>query len=184
MTRESDRQRMNVAASRAQDQLWCVRSVALDDLHPDDVQNQFIRHCQNPGRVDQATAEAEAAFDSDFERDVVRRIAARGYRVKTQHRVGRFHIDLVIEGRRGRLAVELDGDAYHGPDRWEADRQRQAILERLGWTFHRIRGSAFYRDPNAALSGLWDPRDRGSLLHQRHLPERGAPGGRASPASR
>ena len=61
----------------------------------------------------------------------------------------------MIEGRRGRLAVELDGDAYHGPDRWEADRQRQAILERLGWTFHRIRGSAFYRDPNAALSGLW-----------------------------
>jgi very-short-patch-repair endonuclease len=48
----------------------------------------------------------------------------RGYRVKTQHRVGRFHIDLVIEGRRGRLAVELNGDAYHGPDRWEADRQR------------------------------------------------------------
>jgi REase_MTES_1575 len=57
---------------------------------------------------------------------------------------------------RNALAVELDGDAYHGPDRWEADRQRQAILERLGWTFHRIRGSAFYRDPDAALSGLWD----------------------------
>ncbi|MDX6418889.1 MAG: hypothetical protein QOG28_3509 [Trebonia sp.] len=156
MTRESDRQRMNVAASRAQDQLWCVRSVALDDLHPDDVRNQFIRHCQHPGRVDQATAAAEATFDSDFERDVFRRIAARGYQVKTQHRVGRFHIDLVIEGRRGRLAVELDGDAYHGPDRWEADRQRQAILERLGWTFHRVRGSAFYRDPDAALSGLWE----------------------------
>jgi AAA domain len=34
MTKESDRQRMNVAASRARDQLWCVRSVALDDLHP------------------------------------------------------------------------------------------------------------------------------------------------------
>jgi very-short-patch-repair endonuclease len=156
MTRESDRQRMNVAASRARDQLWCVRSVALDDLHPDDVRNQFIRHCQNPGWVDQAAAEAEATFDSDFERDVFRRITARGYRVKPQYRIGRYRIDLVVEGRRGRLAVELDGDAYHGPDRWEADRQRQAILERLGWTFHRIRGSAFYRDPDAALSGLWD----------------------------
>lgn len=154
MTREPDRQRMNVAASRARDQLWCVRSVALEDLHPDDVRNQFIRHCQNPALAGQA--EAEATFDSDFERDVFRRITARGYRVKTQHRVGRFRIDLVVEGHRGRLAVELDGDAYHGPDRWEADRQRQAILERLGWTFHRIRGSAFYRDPDAALSGLWD----------------------------
>jgi very-short-patch-repair endonuclease len=147
---------MNVAASRARDQLWCVRSVTLDELHPDDVRNQFIRHCQDPVLVDQATAEADASFDSDFERDVFRRITARGYRVKAQHRVGRFRIDLVVEGRRSRLAVELDGDAYHGPDRWEADRQRQAILERLGWTFHRVRGSAYYRDPDGALSGLWD----------------------------
>lgn len=74
---------------------------------------------------------------------------------KVQYRVGRFRIDLVVEGRHGRLAVELDGDAYHGPDRWEADRRRQAILERLGWTFHRIRGSAYYLDPDA-LGSLWD----------------------------
>ena len=159
MTRESDRQRMNVAASRARDQLWCVRSVALEDLHPDDVRNQFIRHCQNPGLVDQATAEAEATFDSDFERDVFRKITARGYRVKTQYRVGRYRVDLVVQGQRGRLAVELDGDAYHGADRWEADRQRQAILERLGWTFHRIRGSAYYRAPDEALNGLWEHLD-------------------------
>jgi hypothetical protein len=30
------------------------------------------------------------------------------------------------------------------------------ILERLGWTFHRIRGSAYYRDPDGALGGLWE----------------------------
>lgn len=155
MTKESDRQRLNVAASRAQDQLWCVRSVSLDDLHPDDVRSRLIRYCQNPTWVDQATAETEASFDSDFERDVFRHITGRGYRVRSQYRVGRYRIDLVVEGERGRLAVELDGDAYHGPERWEADRQRQAILERLGWTFHRIRGSAYYRDPDAALSTLW-----------------------------
>ena len=156
MTKEADRQRMNVAASRARDQMWCVRSISPDELHPDDVRGRFIRYCQNPARVDEATAEVEDRFDSDFERDVYRHLIARGYRVKVQHRVGRFRIDLVVEGQRGRLAVELDGDAYHGPDRWEADRNRQAILERLGWTFHRIRGSAYYRDPDAALTGLWD----------------------------
>jgi very-short-patch-repair endonuclease len=156
LTREADRQRINVAASRARDQMWCVRSVSADDLHPDDVRGRFIRYCQNPARVDDATSETEDRFDSDFERDVYRHLIARGYRVKVQHRVGRFRIDLVVEGRRRRLAVELDGDAYHGPDRWEADRNRQAILERLGWTFHRIRGSAYYRDPDAALAGLWE----------------------------
>lgn len=156
MTKDADRQRINVAASRARDQMWCIRSISADELHPDDVRGRFIRYCQNPARVDEATSEAEDRFDSDFERDVYRHLVARGYRVKVQHRVGRFRIDLVVEGRRGRLAVELDGDAYHGPDRWEADRNRQAILERLGWTFHRIRGSAYYRDPDAALAGLWD----------------------------
>ena len=156
MTKEADRQRINVAASRAQDQMWCIRSISPDELHPDDVRGRFIRYCQNPARIDDATSQAEDRFDSDFERDVYRHLIARGYRVKVQHRVGRFRIDLVVEGRRGRLAVELDGDAYHGPDRWEADRNRQAILERLGWTFHRIRGSAYYRDTDAALASLWD----------------------------
>jgi very-short-patch-repair endonuclease len=155
MTKDADRQRMNVAASRARDQLWCVRSISADELHPDDVRGRFIRYCENPGLVD-ASASGER-FESDFERDVYRHIVGRGYRVQVQHRVGRFRIDLVVDGGRGkRLAVELDGDAYHGPDRWEADRNRQAILERLGWTFHRIRGSAYYRDPDAALTGLWE----------------------------
>ena len=156
MTKDADRQRINVAASRAQDQMWCIRSISPDELHPDDVRGRFIRYCQNPARVDDATSAAEDRFDSDFERDVYRHLIARGYRVKVQYQVGRFRIDLVVEGRRGRLAVELDGDAYHGPDRWEADRNRQAILERLGWTFHRIRGSAYYRNPDAALTSLWD----------------------------
>jgi very-short-patch-repair endonuclease len=158
MTKEADRQRINVAASRARDQMWCVRSVALEELHPDDVRGLLVRYCQNPSSVASAVAADEASFDSDFEESAYRRIVACGYRVKTQYRVGRYRIDQVIEGSGGggrRLAVELDGDAYHGPDRFEADRQRQAILERLGWTFHRIRGSAYYRDPDTALSSLW-----------------------------
>ena len=164
MTKEADRQRINVAASRAQDQMWCIRSISADELHPDDVRGRFIRYCQNPARVDDAGREVDDRFDSDFERDVYRQLVVRRYRVKVQHQVGRFRIDLVIEGRGGRLAVELDGDAYHGPDRWEADRSRQAILERLGWTFHRIRGSAYYRDPDAALRGLWDRLDALGIL--------------------
>jgi very-short-patch-repair endonuclease len=162
MTKEADRQRINVAASRARDQMWCVRSVSLEELHPDDMRAALIRHCQNPGLVSAAVEDVEAAggFDSDFERSVYRRIVARGYRVKTQYHVGRYRIDQVIEGSGAsggrRLALELDGDAYHGPDRFEADRDRQAILERLGWTFHRIRGSAYYRDPDEAMSFLWE----------------------------
>ena len=68
MTKESDRQRLNVAASRAQDQLWCARSVSLEELHPDGVRSQLIRYCQNPER-------------GAGRRDVFRHITGRGYRV-------------------------------------------------------------------------------------------------------
>ncbi len=181
MTKEADSQRMNVAASRAQDQMWCVRSVSPDELHPDDVRARFIRYCQNPKLVDEAIGGVQDRFDSDFERAVYRQVVARGYTVKVQHRVGRFKIDLVIEGRRGRLAVELDGDAYHGPDRWEADRNRQAVLERLGWTFHRIRGSAYYRDPDLALTGLWERLEALGIKPQSEEPDISPPPHEAKP---
>jgi hypothetical protein len=34
--------------------------------------------------------------------------------------------------------------------------ERQAILERLGWQFIRIRGSAFYRNPDIAMRSVFD----------------------------
>ena len=42
-----------------------------------------------------------------------------------------------------RLAVECDGDEFHGPDRWPADMQRQRILERAGWVFWRCFASTW-----------------------------------------
>jgi hypothetical protein len=54
-----------------------------------------------------------------------------------------------------RIAVECDGDFWHGPERHELDVARQRVLERCGWAFCRIRGSAFAFDPEHALESLW-----------------------------
>ena len=86
----------------------------------------------------------------------MQKIIGRGYRkVSVQHNVGRYRIDIVVEGPHARLAVECDGDRWHGPEVWHQDRARQQVLERANWTFERIRGSAFYRDPDTALLPLW-----------------------------
>ncbi|WP_309136124.1 DUF559 domain-containing protein [Mesobacillus foraminis] len=100
----------------------------------------------------------EHQFDSNFERDVYSLISLRGYRVIPQVKVGTLgkRIDLVIEGMRTRLAVECDGDQWHGLDKWEEDMDRQRVLERVGWTFWRIRGSAFYANPSKAMESLWE----------------------------
>jgi len=148
--------RVNVAASRAQNQLWIVHSVGPEALHPDDPRRALLEHCLTPSDEEAA----QTAFDkaeSQFERDVLKRIVDAGYsRVISQYSVGGYRIDIVVEGPEGRrLAVECDGDRWHGPDAWDHDRARQMVLERAGWTFERIRGSAFYRDRNLALEPLW-----------------------------
>jgi predicted RNA binding protein YcfA (HicA-like mRNA interferase family) len=58
---------------------------------------------------------------------------------------------MVVEGGGKRLAVECDGDRYHPMEKLAEDMDRQAILERLGWQFVRIRGSAFYRDKELSM---------------------------------
>jgi very-short-patch-repair endonuclease len=78
---------------------------------------------------------------------------------------------LLVEGLEGRLAVECDGDVWHGLDRYEADMTRQRILERCGLPFLRVRGSTFYRGPESALESLW------TMLHRLGL----APTARRSP---
>jgi hypothetical protein len=62
---------------------------------------------------------------------------------------------MVVEGHRRRLAVECDGERWHTPDQLQRDLQRQAILERLGWIFVRIRGSVFFRDPDVAMAPVF-----------------------------
>ena len=109
--------------------------------------------------VDRSRVKAPSPFDSWFEVDVFLRIIGRGYRVIPQFEIAGYYIDLVVEGMQGRLAVECDGDKWHGADRYEEDMGRQRMLRRCGLRFWRIRGSTFYRDPEASLEGLWETLD-------------------------
>jgi hypothetical protein len=77
------------------------------------------------------------------------------YKVLPQFHVGAYRIDLVVTGNGRRLAVECDGERYHGPEQLREDAERQAILERLGWMFVRIRGSLFFRDEERALTPVF-----------------------------
>lgn len=103
-------------------------------------------------------SELSGAFDldsggCDFE---INRLVDRGYSVVPQFPADGYRIDLVVVGAKARLAVECDGDAWHGPEAYERDLARQRDLERCGWRFFRIRESEFYADRPAVLARLWD----------------------------
>ncbi|WP_043113636.1 AAA domain-containing protein [Pseudacidovorax intermedius] len=148
-------QRFNVAGSRARDRMYLVRSVRLSDLSATDVRRTLVEHFSMP----LATVDAETPLldlcESGFERDVYQSLVDLGYRVTPQVKAGAYRIDMVVEGADDtRLAIECDGDEYHGPDRWQADMQRQRILERAGWVFWRCFASTWSLRKEAVLGEL------------------------------
>lgn len=150
------KKRFNVAASRARDQMWVIHSLdPNNDLKSGDLRRRLILHARDQQANNAARQQQEAKTESEFERQVFQHLVNAGYKVTTQWPVGAYRIDMVVEGDGKRLAVECDGDRWHPQEKLEEDMARQAILERLGWRFVRIRGSQFFRNPEQAMEPVY-----------------------------
>jgi very-short-patch-repair endonuclease len=166
----ADQRRYNVAMSRARDQVWLFHSVRTDELSPNDLRYQLLTFFRQPNvsqdsqldieslrrasRGPREIGTAPAPFESWFELDVCLALMDRGLFVKPQVEVAYYRIDLVVEGSTAMLAVECDGDYWHGPEQYTADMARQRQLERAGWTFSRVREAAFYADKEKAIAAV------------------------------
>jgi very-short-patch-repair endonuclease len=155
------KKRYNVAVSRARNQLWVVHSLDPSaHLKPRDLRRRLIEHARDPQALLRAMEVQGKRTDSIFERLVLQRLLAARYRVETQWPVGAYRIDLVVEGKTRRLAVECDGEKWHTAEQLQHDIDREAVLQRLGWKFVRIRGSVFFRDPDAAMAPVFVKLDQ------------------------
>jgi very-short-patch-repair endonuclease len=152
LVKESYRQRFNVAASRARDQVWLFHSISEHELSPKCMRRRLLNYFYHPEA--QVQPQDISRCESKFERDVARELVRRNYRVIPQYPAANRRIDLVIEGTKSRLAIECDGDEWHGPDRYEADMARQRMLERCGWKFERVRGSSFYANRHREIARI------------------------------
>jgi very-short-patch-repair endonuclease len=151
------KQRYNVAVSRARDQLWLVHSLDPGrDLHAHDLRRRLIDHVRDPGAVRRAQAAAVLRAESPFEAAVIERLVSKGFQVTPQVEVGRYRIDMVIADGERRVALECDGDRFHPPEQIPEDIARQAVLERAGWRFIRLRGTRFYRDPEGSMAWVYE----------------------------
>ena len=149
-------QRFNVAASRARDRMYLIRSVKASELSEKDLRMTLLAHFDKPLVADREEMEVLVdRCESGFEKQVYRELTARGYKVTPQVKTGAYRIDLVVEGEGdARLAVECDGDEFHGPDRWAQDMRRQRVLERAGWTFWRCFASTWMLHKDEVLLEL------------------------------
>lgn len=147
--------RYNVAASRARDQLWVVHSLDPSvDLKPDDIRLKLIRHAEDPAATAAAMEQSHPAAVSAMEQAVSEKLSALGFRVSAREKVGNYTVALLCEGGGKRVAIECDGDRPADSELLSAEMNKQSVLERLGWTFCRLRASEYYRCPEAFIEKL------------------------------
>ncbi|WP_022818985.1 AAA domain-containing protein [Fusobacterium russii] len=147
------KQRYNVAASRAKNQLWIVHSLDITkDLKIGDMRKDLIEYVMNPSNFKEPALKKQIKIDSELETAIANHLIAEGYDVVQDWKVGSYRIDMVVKYENKKIAIECDGDLYNnGKEGIKADMERQAVLERLGWRFIRIRGSEYYSNPEETL---------------------------------
>ena len=160
-----------MAASRAKDQMWLVHSLNHEtDLKPGDIRKRLIEHMLDPKAWQRELDELMPKTESPFEARVLARLLEKGFKVRPQYHVGAYRIDMVVSGGGKRVAIECDGERWHGPDKLQEDEGRKAILQRLGWKFINIRGSVFFRDADRAMAIVFNKFEELGIIPERETP--------------
>ncbi|MGX4712289.1 AAA domain-containing protein [Rhodococcus ruber] len=155
--------RLNVAVSRAKRRMTLVSSFGSADLDPNRLNSRgaellgaYIAFMESGG-TDLGSVAAVTPQLNPFEIDVHDRLSRAGIPVTAQFGVSGYRIDFVAshptQAGRMVLAIEADGASYHSSHTArDRDRLRQEHLERLGWRFHRIWSTDWFRDPHAEVA--------------------------------
>ncbi|MGO1050996.1 AAA domain-containing protein [Crossiella sp. CA198] len=163
VNKEGGQRRLNVAVTRAKRRMSVVSSFSHLDLdqnrtsalpHPGvELLRRFLAFAATGGELDLVGTVGDAELNG-FERAVLHALVAAGVPVTPQWGVSDYRIDFALAhpDQPGRmvLAVETDGERYHrAHTARDRDRLRQNHLEQLGWRFHRLWSTEWFRDPAA-----------------------------------
>jgi very-short-patch-repair endonuclease len=151
LNRDGGERRLNVAITRAREQLIVFGSLRGDQIAVERTQAVGVRDLRRFLTFAERGAAALAGihegsvggFDSVFEVEVATMLRAKGWGITTQVGVSGFRVDLgVIDPDLPTTflaGVECDGATYHrSATARDRDRLRQAVLENLGWNIIRI----------------------------------------------
>jgi very-short-patch-repair endonuclease len=169
LLRDGGERRLNVAATRAKHRLTLVSSFSGHEVDPDRVTKagarllaDYLDYAGSGGTAPEASGAAEA---DAFEADVRDRLAACGITVVPQYGVGGYRVDFAAthpnDAGRMVLAIEADGASYResGSVR-DRDRLRGEHLQRLGWRYHRLWSTNWFRDPDGELAKVRQAYDQ------------------------
>jgi len=150
LLKDGGERRLNVAVTRAKNQVRTVSSFSDSDMDPArskakgvELLRLYVQYARSSG-TNLGMGEGLSHVPlNPFEADIADALEREGIHVLPQWGASGYRIDLVARHptKPGRfvLAIECDGAAYHNaPTARDRDRLRQQHLEALGWRFHRI----------------------------------------------
>ena len=149
--------RLNVAVTRARKRVEVVSTInpyQYDDNKLNSIGAkgliQYLRFVHSGGE-DLGDLSADTVPMNPFEQDIYDSLRKQGIGMVPQYGVSGYRLDFAVQhpDSPGRfiLAIEADGASYHSSETArDRDRIRQAHLERLGWQFHRIWSTEWFRN--------------------------------------
>ena len=164
INQEGGHRRLNVAITRAKRRMTVVSTFGPNDLDRSRIRAEgarllcdYITYAATSG-TELGRVDVDKPPLNDFERDIKQRLeeAAADIRIETQYGASGYRIDFAAfhpeQPGRPVLAIEADGASYHSSkSARDRDRLRQEHLERLGWRFHRIWSTEYFRNPEREI---------------------------------
>lgn len=157
LNRSGGERRLNVLITRARRRCEVFTTLGPEDIDTDRstatgvaALKTFLTYAAT-GKID-VPVQTSRPQDSLFEEQVLAALQREGYTVHGQVGCAGFFLDLAVvdDEHPGRylLGIECDGAAYHNArSARDRDRLRQAVLEGLNWTIHRIWSTDWFRNP-------------------------------------
>ena len=159
LNRAGGERRLNVAITRAKDNVQLVSSIHATDINLSNTNSEGVRllrayldYAQNGEEALERsiTVSSVDKYDSYFEQEVCEYLRDQGFTVDTQIGCSGFKIDLGLrkpDSSNYVLAIECDGATYHNSkNARDRDRLRQRVLENMGWDFYRIWSTDWYKN--------------------------------------
>ena len=167
LNREGGERRLNVAVTRAKDNIQLVSSIYYTDINLNNTGSEGVRllrayldYAQNgeDALERMIVSSGEDEFDSEFELEVCEYLRDQGFTVDTQVGCSGYRIDLALRKPNSShylLAIECDGATYHNSkNARDRDSLRQRVLENMGWQFYRIWSTDWYQNKSVEKERL------------------------------